>query len=112
MRISDWSSDVCSSDLHIIGVVHDGIDAAIGEHHAGHAADGEHEDEPDRPQHRRVESERSAPHGRDPREDLDACRRTEAHTSELQSLMSISYAVFCLTNTNTQLTTHYVIRII
>src|SRR3546814_10187093 len=31
-------------------------------------------------------------------------RRSEAHTSELQSLMRISYAVFCLTktqNTNT-----------
>src|SRR3546814_1841354 len=32
-------------------------------------------------------------------------RRSEAHTSELQSLMRISYAVFCLkkTNYNTQL---------
>src|SRR3546814_8414975 len=29
-----------------------------------------------------------------PREDLDA--RSEEHTSELQSLMRISYAVFCL----------------
>src|SRR3546814_3223506 len=27
--------------------------------------------------------------------------RTEEHTSELQSLMRISYAVFCLKNTNT-----------
>src|SRR3546814_3327184 len=27
--------------------------------------------------------------------------RSEEHTSELQSLMRISYAVFCLTNTNT-----------
>src|SRR3546814_7223276 len=27
-------------------------------------------------------------------------RRSEEHTSELQSLMSISYAVFCLTNTS------------
>src|SRR3546814_1483432 len=27
-------------------------------------------------------------------------RRTEEHTSELQSLMRISYAVFCLTNKN------------
>src|SRR3546814_5797772 len=26
----------------------------------------------------------------------DACRRSEEHTSELQSLMRISYAVFCL----------------
>src|SRR3546814_5825864 len=28
-------------------------------------------------------------------------RRSEAHTSELQSLMRISYAVFCLTKTTT-----------
>src|SRR3546814_3209316 len=29
-------------------------------------------------------------------EDLGAARRSEEHTSELQSLMRISYAVFCL----------------
>src|SRR3546814_3561311 len=29
-------------------------------------------------------------------ETLDAARRSEEHTSELQSLMRISYAVFCL----------------
>src|SRR3546814_5530577 len=29
--------------------------------------------------------------------------RSEEHTSELQSLMSISYAVFCLTKNNTYL---------
>src|SRR3546814_6663105 len=35
----------------------------------------------------------------------DSVARSEEHTSELQSLMRISYAVFCLnrTNTNTQL---------
>src|SRR3546814_10571300 len=27
---------------------------------------------------------------------VDACRRSEEHTSELQSLMRLSYAVFCL----------------
>src|SRR3546814_5257472 len=32
--------------------------------------------------------------------------RTEEHTSELQSLMSISYAVFCLKQTNYHLTQH------
>src|SRR3546814_7304920 len=30
----------------------------------------------------------------------DAARRSEEHTSELQSLMRISYAVFCLKKTN------------
>src|SRR3546814_4797530 len=32
-------------------------------------------------------------------------RRSEEHTSELQSLMRISYAVFCLKKTKTQKTT-------
>src|SRR3546814_9342640 len=32
--------------------------------------------------------------------------RSEEHTSELQSLMRISYAVFCLNNKNKQPTTH------
>src|SRR3546814_1355768 len=37
--------------------------------------------------------------------------RSEEHTSELQSLMRISYAVFCLkNNTKTQYHTHYHIR--
>src|SRR3546814_4780867 len=30
------------------------------------------------------------------------CERSEEHTSELQSLMCISYAVFCLTKNKTQ----------
>src|SRR3546814_2420135 len=32
-------------------------------------------------------------------------RRSEEHTSELQSLMRISYAVFCLKKTNNTITT-------
>src|SRR3546814_3140964 len=32
-----------------------------------------------------------------------SCRRSEEHTSELQSLMRISYAVFCLKNNNREL---------
>src|SRR3546814_4599705 len=34
-------------------------------------------------------------------DDLDGDGRSEEHTSELQSLMRISYAVFCLKKTNT-----------
>src|SRR3546814_3120628 len=34
----------------------------------------------------------------DGNEAIDALRRSEEHTSELQSLMRISYAVFCLKN--------------
>src|SRR3546814_1254660 len=33
--------------------------------------------------------------------------RSEEHTSELQSLMRISYAVFCLKKNTNQLTLHY-----
>src|SRR3546814_9226358 len=35
----------------------------------------------------------------------EKCTRSEEHTSELQSLMRISYAVFCLKNKNTTHTT-------
>src|SRR3546814_6408582 len=35
-----------------------------------------------------------------------ATGRSEEHTSELQSLMRISYAVFCLKNKNKQINTH------
>src|SRR3546814_9501917 len=39
---------------------------------------------------------------------LAACHRSEEHTSELQSLMRISYAVFCLKkkNNNQNIQTH------
>ena len=39
----------------VVGVVHDLVDAGIGQHHAGYATKGEHEDEADGPQHRRLE---------------------------------------------------------
>src|SRR3546814_1112119 len=38
------------------------------------------------------------------RETQDRLRRSEEHTSELQSLMRISYAVFCLTKKKNTLT--------
>src|SRR3546814_10073160 len=68
MRISDWSSDVCSSDL-----------------------EGPYADR--RPQGN-VEPVRH--------QELADDVRSEEHTSELQSLMRISYAVFCLKKKNTQ----------
>src|SRR3546814_10904655 len=70
MRISDWSSDVCSSDL--------------GRRHAAAHPFSEH-------------SQRLSGGWRAGREN-----RSEEHTSELQSLMRISYAVFCLKKKNTQ----------
>src|SRR3546814_4693115 len=36
----------------------------------------------------------------------DAARRSEEHTSELQSLMRISYAVFCLKKKKNNMTYH------
>src|SRR3546814_7740002 len=58
-----------------------------------------------------VERYRGWPRGEPARRDQDRAdhaersaieypRRSEEHTSELQSLMRISYAVFCLNNTN------------
>src|SRR3546814_9383812 len=119
MRISDWSSDVCSSDLRIgqdqadLLVRVDDIDGAHGHRRVrirmDHAIEGG-----DLlvavGNHRIVEL---LPLGRfdilfpaavrvdriDRQADrLDAALvpRSEEHTSELQSLMSSSYAVFCL----------------
>src|SRR3546814_2889203 len=100
MRISDWSSDVCSSDLPFEIVVADVHPAGIGR-----APIGDHQlavvPEVD-PRRRRKQAERHE-HG-----DL---RRSEEHTSELQSLMRISYAVFCLKKKKSQSCLyHYVVH--
>src|SRR3546814_3051238 len=107
MRISDWSSDVCSSDL-IGGRARSGIDHAH--------LDRERQPPPVRSGHaiavaisggdgNLVPAARQADSfGRvlqQVEEYLDqpvaaAADRSEEHTSELQSLMRISYAVFCL----------------
>src|SRR3546814_1061545 len=111
LRISDWSSDVCSSDL---GSCHHRQRAALAAHHrlqrfgdgvlcdavdAAVAADEDHVERDQRVLH---------PEARDPglgkgKEHAAVLRqfgakhqRSEEHTSELQSLMRISYAVFCL----------------
>src|SRR3546814_4096225 len=103
MRISDWSSDVCSSDLH------------PRRHHAARLP---------RPGRRtglfRAGAERVRPRRRPlpelrPAAEAGADRpagdgvvralptRSEEHTSELQSLMRISYAVFCLKKKTTNI---------
>src|SRR3546814_6457030 len=108
MRISDWSSDVCSSDLvaartprevkwivirsrRVCAVAAIGFDqcrlwpgrlALTDDHHGNHGAVGA------------------------PRQFLSDAQlgglapRSEEHTSELQSLMRTSYAVFCLKKKN------------
>src|SRR3546814_6239764 len=49
--------------------------------------------------------QRPRPGGQDRPRDRGAPNRSEEHTSELQSLMRISYAVFCLTKNTKSLTT-------
>src|SRR3546814_1748175 len=91
MRISDWRSDVCSSDL--------APPARRGS--AGHSQDWRarcpaHARRDgslwDRSRAAALQASRAQSHGRTCR----ARARSEEHTSELQSLMRISYAVFCL----------------
>src|SRR3546814_10311864 len=116
LRISDWSSDVCSSDLCGItragSLVWDGpVEAAgraqqdPGEQARGRGRDPEHE-KADRvahaPRHRHRREGHVAQHERvdegeeHHRRHARGKERSEEHTSELQSLMRISYAVLCL----------------
>src|SRR3546814_1201555 len=110
MRISDWSSDVCSSDLALAGEVGgqgEGLlDVLLGQHvgagghvaHEGHVAYGT-------PVDRRTGGGVEAHFdgaglgvvaAQEAKLLEGAEVRSEEHTSELQSLMRISYAVFCL----------------
>src|SRR3546814_8053143 len=115
MRISDWSSDVCSSDLgqgdaalaHIFaGAVGIGRLAgfiALQEQELARAFIGVDLGR-QRCRVREFERDVSFPAGfeRGHVDDDPAARigrfaeRSEEHTSELQSLMRISYAVFCM----------------
>src|SRR3546814_6878303 len=112
MRISDWSSDVCSSDLFLFGFSEGAINSsfykAIGDYFP--------------PEERAKASSISlsavaiAPACAGPLVGILVAQvqwqgmflwmmvpaliaRSEEHTSELQSLMRISYAVFCLQKT-------------
>src|SRR3546814_5697833 len=88
MRISDWSSDVCSSDL--------GRALALTATETG-IANASHGHGRRRPWAVIGDGGRSSLRMR---YDFPAGEegRSEEHTSELQSLMRISYAVFCLKN--------------
>src|SRR3546814_10318102 len=110
MRISDWSSDVCSSDLNYRGeaIGFKSITAYRGSsNHTFYDVDGTplpitSQEQFDRYRQFSQELQLSSP------EDAKALRwvaglyyfRSEEHTSELQSLMRISYAVFCLKKKN------------
>src|SRR3546814_6933512 len=103
MRISDWSSDVCSSDLlrglercREAGDRPQGQDAvpaaAPRAHRSGSRTGAEGPAAADRPRPgaRAADGRRRAILSR------RALPRSEEHTSEHQSLMRISYAVSCL----------------
>src|SRR3546814_7474072 len=88
MRISDWSSDVCSSDLpREIGALHFLVGKRLPVGHGRFV--GHLHFVPPRRRGSRVTN-------------VSLCdsrllpSRSEEHTTELQSLMRISYAVFCL----------------
>src|SRR3546814_6225534 len=104
LRISDWSSDVCSSDL--AGRLQPPLRAVslwrptrqvavrvrqLARHSAACAR-----------AHRILRHPRKRMHGsagacaKRQRRQSDGRFRSDEHTSELQSLMRISYAVFCL----------------
>src|SRR3546814_10427540 len=92
MRISDWSSDVCSSDLRIVWA----FDARMAEIIRSTR-------EPMIGQMRLTwwrEALTKDPKVEGSGEPLMDALRSEEHTSELQSLMRISYAVFCLKKKN------------
>src|SRR3546814_9506380 len=111
MRISDWSSDVCSSDLPLKNLSRKGkfvsaavLLAACG----GSIALAQNVDGLDI-QHILSRGEAADPDAealirevarRGDEMRADARERSEEHTSELQSLMRISYAVFCLKKKN------------
>src|SRR3546814_9502049 len=113
MRISDWSSDVCSSDLQPScqppgdlrhgkagGERHDleGRDPArherIGIGDLGHLVGGPARE--DDAADARIAPPRNQEHAVVEPGPKPSDMRSEEHTSELQSLMRISYAVFCL----------------
>src|SRR3546814_3953462 len=114
MRISDWSSDVCSSDLQIPVsqrtqplVSRQGLYRGVRQSRlhprlprAGDArsrpADGADERLPDADRHGDTAPADGAALRQRARARRMVAERSEEHTSELQSLMRISYAVFCL----------------
>src|SRR3546814_972469 len=107
MRISDWSSDVCSSDLSAIATM--ALRSFAPSPIRPRSIRSLIIRQPGRAHGCRISSSRMAA----PCTTSLACSsrcsrstmRSEEHTSELQSLMRISYAVFCLKK-KTKHTTH------
>src|SRR3546814_2119756 len=117
MRISDWSSDVCSSDLCAyrfalswrdrLDVDRDPLEGPPADRHLDPGGQNRIPDAP-APAGREQSTQPpfscgSGTGARPPNRlsvELDRQFRSEEHTSELQSLMRISYAVFCLKKKN------------
>src|SRR3546814_2872462 len=106
MRISDWSSDVCSSDLPFDEI---GIEEAIRLREKGVATEviavsvGPQKAQETLRTALAMGADRAILVQTDDAVEplalakiFKAIARSEEHTSELQSLMRISYAVFCL----------------
>src|SRR3546814_10656206 len=102
MRISDWSSDVCSSDLGVQGFVREQAARrrlSLGPRQCDREFLG-HDAQALRPSRLPADEHRPRrqrhPCGRGGKAAQGRISRSEEHTSELQSLMRISYALFCL----------------
>src|SRR3546814_5833815 len=130
MRISDWSSDVCSSDLllapedRIQSHAHDRVEQRLAVGVGGRCRDlvvhpqsrdgieTQVEDQAVMVADRGVDHMRAVqPGGPQVAADLQQQVRSEEHTSEPQSPMRTAYAVFCLKKkkhhtTTTHNTTH------
>src|SRR3546814_10714809 len=124
MRISDWSSDVCSSELRDQrpgggGGAGGGAEDALRRSRGGGPRPDEGRGQGrgdgrfpirrtvcsgcnDGDRGRRQRAQRHADARRGGRSFWPCPARSEEHTSELQSLMRISYAVFCLKKKTTQ----------
>src|SRR3546814_10725532 len=114
MRISDWSSDVCSSDLVArapdavnpnlptgeveIRVAEAVVQSVAQELPLPVAGDQEYPEDI-RLRYRFLDLRRERVHANIMLRSA-VISRSEEHTSELQSLMRISYAVFCLKKKN------------
>src|SRR3546814_9526027 len=114
MRISDWSSDVCSSDLGIAEIAAEkrarrpracpeiALKCPVRFFHAAQDATFHLANSQNRNKTSATRQSLSSPAmnhveylRRRILQDVSS-ERSEEHTSELQSLMRISYAVFCL----------------
>src|SRR3546814_3923694 len=111
MRISDWSSDVCSSDLLSRGVKSAcrlGGSREVEQWHEPACANAVNSCTARTPSinccgataSMALPSAEKSCRERPPAISPSRCSRSEEHTSELQSLMRISYAVFCLKKKN------------